>query len=39
VLNGNNFNLGDGKKFDGISIYKSDYVEKEIPDNGNDCWC
>ena len=38
-LNGNNFNLGDGKKFDGISIYKSDYVEKEIPDNGNDCWC
>ena len=39
MLNGNNFNLGDGNKFDGISIYKSDYVEKEIPDNGNDCWC
>ena len=36
---GNNFNLGDNNKFDGISIYKSDYVEKEIPDNGNDCWC
>jgi hypothetical protein len=33
------FNLGDNNKFDGISIYKSDYVEKEIPDNGNDCWC
>ena len=37
--NGNNFNLGDSNKFDGISIYKSDYVEKEIPANGNDCWC
>ena len=36
---GNSFNLGDSNKFDGISIYKSDYVEKEIPDNGNDCWC
>jgi hypothetical protein len=33
------FNLGDSNKFDGISIYKSDYVPKEIPDNGNDCWC
>ena len=39
MLKGNNFNLGDNNKFDGISIYKSDYVEKEIPDNGNDCWC
>ena len=37
--NKDGFNLGDSNKFDGISIYKSDYVEKEIPDNGNDCWC
>ncbi len=37
--NQDGFNLGDSNKFDGISIYKSDYVEKEIPDNGNDCWC
>ena len=36
---GNNFNFGDTNKFDGISIYKSDYVEKEIPADGNDCWC
>ena len=39
IAPGNSFNLGDSNKFDGISIYKSDYVEKEIPDNGNDCWC
>ena len=35
----NSFNFGDNNKFDGISIYKSDYVEKEIPADGNDCWC
>ena len=34
-----NFNLGDSNIFDGISIYKSDYVKKEIPTDGNDCWC
>jgi hypothetical protein len=34
-----NFNLGDSNVFDGISIYKSDYVKKEIPADGNDCWC
>ena len=39
MLNGNNFNFGDSNKFDGISIYKSDYIEKEIPSDGNDCWC
>ena len=39
VPTGNNFKLGDSNKFDGISIYRSDYVEKEIPADGNDCWC
>ena len=39
IAPGDSFNFGDSNKFDGISIYKSDYVEKEIPDNGNDCWC
>ena len=26
-------------KFEGETIYQTDYVEKEITDNGNDCWC
>ena len=36
-----NFTLGDKykNKFEGETIYQTDYVEKEIPDNGNDCWC
>ena len=36
-----NFSLGDKykNKFEGETIYQTDYVEKEIPDNGNDCWC
>jgi hypothetical protein len=36
-----NFDLGDkyNNKFEGQTIYQTDYVEKEIPDNGNDCWC
>ena len=36
-----NFSLGDKykTKFDGETIYQTDYVEKEIPDNGNDCYC
>lgn len=40
-LNDNNFDLGDkyNNKFEGQTIYQTDYVEKEIPDNGNDCWC
>ena len=37
----NNFDLGDkyNNKFEGETIYQTDYVEKEITDNGNDCWC
>jgi len=35
----NNFNIGDNNIFGGISIYKSDYCEKKIPDNDNDCLC
>ena len=40
-LPNDNFNLGDkyNNKFEGETIYQTDYVEKEIPDNGNDCWC
>lgn len=40
-LYGNNFNLGDNynNKFEGQTIYSTDYIKKEIPDNGNDCWC
>ena len=36
-----NITLGDKykNKFEGETIYQTDYVEKEIPDNGNDCWC
>ena len=36
-----NFTLGDKykNKFEGETIYQTDYIEKEIPDNGNDCWC
>ena len=36
-----NFTLGDKykNKFEGETIYQTDYVEKEIKDNGNDCWC
>jgi hypothetical protein len=36
-----NITLGDKykNKFEGETIYQNDYVEKEIPDNGNDCWC
>ena len=36
-----NITLGDKykNKFEGETIYQTDYIEKEIPDNGNDCWC
>ena len=39
--NKDNFSLGDkyNNKFEGNTIYQTDYVEKEITDNGNDCWC
>ena len=39
--NKDNFNIGDKykNKFEGETIYQTDYVEKEIKDNGNDCWC
>ena len=39
--NKDNFSLGHkyNNKFQGESIYQTDYVEKEITDNGNDCWC
>ena len=39
--NKDNFSLGDKykNKFEGETIYQTDYVEKEITDNGNDCWC
>ena len=39
--NKDNFDLGDkyNNKFQGETIYQTDYVEKEITDNGNDCWC
>jgi hypothetical protein len=40
-LTGNNFDLGDkyNNKFEGETIYQTDYVQKEIPNDGNDCWC
>ena len=36
-----NITLGDKykNKFEGETIYQTDYIEKEIPDNVNDCWC
>ena len=39
--NKDNFSIGDKykNKFEGETIYQTDYVEKEITDNGNDCWC
>lgn len=38
---GKGFDLGDkyNNKFEGETIYQTDYVKKEIPDDGNDCWC
>ena len=32
-------NLGNKSKFEGVSIYTTDYTKKEIPNDGNDCWC
>ena len=34
-----NIDLGGNNPFNGISIYQSDYTKKEIPNNGNDCFC
>ena len=34
-----NIDLGGNNPFNGISIYQSDYTKKEIPNNGNDCYC
>ena len=34
-----NIDLGGNNPFNGISIYQSDYTRKEIPNNGNDCYC
>ena len=41
-LYGSNFGLGDlnNNKFDGKTIYMTDYIPKPIPiDSENDCWC
>ena len=34
-----NIDLGGKNPFNGISIYQSDYTKKEIPNDGNDCFC
>ena len=41
MLQSSHFNLGDqnNNKFDGQTIYMSDYVPKELPPDENDCWC
>ena len=41
MLQNTHFNLGDqnNNKFEGETIYMSDYVPKELPPDENDCWC
>ena len=34
-----NIDLGGKNPFNGISIYQSGYTKKEIPNDGNDCFC
>ena len=38
-LRSESHDFGDKNKFEGISIYTSDYTKKEIPNDGNDCCC
>ena len=35
----NSYNFIENNIFDGISIYKSDYTKKELPEDDNDCLC
>ena len=41
LLQDSHFNLGDQNnlKFDGETIYMSDYVPKDLPPDENECWC
>ena len=41
LLQGSHFNLGEQNynKFDGETIYMSDYIPKELPRDENECWC
>ena len=41
MLQDSHFNLGDqnNNKFEGETIYMSDYVPKDLPPDENDCWC
>ena len=41
LLQNSHFNLGDQNKnkFEGETIYMSDYIPKELPADENECWC
>jgi len=41
LLQNSHFNLGEqnNNKFEGETIYMSDYIPKELPPDENECWC
>ena len=41
MLQSSHFNLGEqnNNKFEGETIYMSDYIPKELPPDENECWC
>ena len=41
LLQKSHFKLGEqnNNKFDGETIYMSDYIPKELPPDENECWC
>ena len=41
LLQQSHFNLGEqnNNRFEGNTIYMSDYIPKELPRDENECWC